>query len=207
MHLETARTLVMAAAMNHNSPSDEQLAATLEYFADRLGRIFAYFLCILEFEDDPDLTEDPTKTFRAWSLYTIQNACMESTLIAIRDLDDILSLRSDKKQNRKDDLRVSDFGFPSGARFLSTTERDDINKLIAHSTTAGIGLPQKRWHIWDLTSRTVAQSLAFLTWIEDHYTPSHFLSFTSSVATRTYTTRIFDYIQSEVAKNRINEEA
>lgn len=84
--------------------ADERLAPLMEYFGDRVNRAFAYFLCVLEFEDDEDLHADPTNNARAWSLQTIKNACMHTTLIALRDLDDFLSTR---KKQRQDDTTTA----------------------------------------------------------------------------------------------------
>lgn len=120
--------------------TDERLSPLMEYFGERLNRAFAYFLCVLEFEDDEDLHANPTYNSRAWSLQTIKNACMDSTLIALRDLDDFFTERepAKRKPHNGDDIRALNFGYKGSHAFLTQTERERINKLIAHTTTVGI---------------------------------------------------------------------
>src|SRR5438552_18947499 len=105
--------------------ADAELAPLMQHFGERLNRVFAYFFCSLEFEGDEDLRADSKDNARAWMLQTIENACIDITLIALRDLDDFLSPRT--ANSKVDDLKASAFGFAKRALFLALVERDRIN--------------------------------------------------------------------------------
>jgi hypothetical protein len=79
--------------MPDEAARDDELFPLLEYFAEKLNLVFSHFFCTLEFEQDEDLCGDVAKNARTWSLKTIQNACLHTTLIALRDLDDFLTPR------------------------------------------------------------------------------------------------------------------
>jgi hypothetical protein len=138
--------------MSEKRETDDRLGPLLEYFAERLNRVFAHFLCVLEFRDDEDAKGDPVKNDRTWTLMTIQNACLHESLIAIRDLDDFLAGRDSK--TRADDLTSSDFGDKIRRSFLSRSERKAISKLIAHTTTGGASSQGVRWDVWELLTIT-----------------------------------------------------
>src|SRR5438552_17076761 len=88
---------------------DEALINLVGYFAERVNRVFAYFYCVIMFEDDDDFTANPFDNGRAWGLQTIRGACLHTTLIALRDLDDVMKPRT--PNIRDGDLRLSDFGY------------------------------------------------------------------------------------------------
>ena len=178
--------------------TDERLGPLLEYFFERLNRVYAHFFCVLEFEKDPDLREDPGTNDRAWSLQTIQNGCFHASLIAIRDLDDFLTPRGPK--SKLDDLKASDFGYTESCSFLTLEERTAINKSIAHTTKVGAQSQRDRWKIWELTSKCIEQSVHFLKWVEGHYGLSHFILFTAALAGRTKLEKIHAYVAAEIAK-------
>lgn len=181
--------------MNQENPSDEELSPLLEHFTERLNRVFSYFFCILEFEEDPDLQNEPSNSSRAWRLQTIHNACLDMTLLALRDLDDIFAPRS--AGARFSDLRASDLGYSSSGRFLTTTERKQTNELVAHTTINGAVTRRKYWDIWEMTSKGVLQSIAMLEWIEARFGPSYFLTYTASLVSRTNTTKIHEHMAAE----------
>jgi hypothetical protein len=182
---------------SHNT--DARLAPLMEYFGERVNRVFAYFLCALEFDGDKDLRADPAHNTRAWSLQTIENACMDTTLIALRDLDDFLTTRT-----RPDDIRASDFNYPGSHTFLTQSERDNINKLIAHTTTAGVASQGFRWDILELASKGISQSMVFLRWVEKEYGLVHFNLYTAAIAIRTRTESQFEFISGEAKKRNAN---
>jgi hypothetical protein len=189
--------------VNESNQSEEKLSPQLEYVAERLNLIFAYFFCALEFEKDKDLNKKPEKNDRAWALQTIQNACLHTTLIALRDLDDFFSPR--KKQSKCDDIKASDFGFDKNYSFLTKSERDAINKRIAHTTLQGVQDQKSRWDIFELTTKGVSQSLEFLKWVEKSYEPhKYFLLWTAALACRKKTQSIFDWLAGEVVKRQSN---
>ncbi len=186
--------------MSDNSDTDGKLGPMLEYFSERLNRVYTHFFCVLEFEEDEDARGDPDKNDRTWSLQTIQNGCFHASLIAIRDLDDFFKPRDSK--SKPDDLKASDFGYTACRGFLTMSERVAINKLIAHTTIVGAQSQGFRWDIWELTSKCVAQSFEFLKWIESHYGFSHFLLFTAAFGCRTKTQKIHEYFAAEIAKRK-----
>ncbi len=100
---------------------------------------------------DEDFTANPAKNGRAWSLQTIHSACLHTTLLALRDLDDVLTPRAN--QSPPDDLKICDFGFPHSLTFLTKSERRSINKKIAHSTLPGAELPSYRWDVFELLTK------------------------------------------------------
>ena len=75
--------------MNDQAVDDGAFANSIGYFAERLNLAFAFYYCVYEFREDEDWMADDFENPRAWSLHTIREACLHSTLIAIRDLDDV----------------------------------------------------------------------------------------------------------------------
>lgn len=174
--------------MSEADPAD-RAGECLEYFAERLNRVFSLFFFRFEFREDDDLREGPGKNDRAWALQTIGNACLHETLIALRDLDDFLTPRT--ARTRDDDLRASDFGYDQRGGFLTAGEREQIHKLVVHSTTAGAAQQDFRWDVWELTTKCVAQSTAFLQWTE--HNQSFFRVWTAAMVSRTKTRQIYDF--------------
>ena len=186
--------------MSDKQSTDEHLSPLLEYFAERLNRVYAHFFCALEFDEDEEAKGDPGRNDRTWSLQTIQNGCSHASLIAIRDLDDFLTPRDSR--SKPDDLKASDFGYTESRSFLTASERNSINKRIAHTTIDGARSQGFRWDIWELTSKCVAQSFEFLKWVERHYGISHFLLFTAALGCRTKTQKIHEYVAAEISKRK-----
>lgn len=187
--------------------ADDRLGPLMEYFGERLNRTFAYFLCVLEFEDDEDFLADPTGNARAWSLLTIKNACMDGTLIALRDLDDFLTeecppKNSKRRQAQKDDIRAFRFGYPGSHTFLTEQERTKINKLIAHTTTEGAASQGFRWDVLELVTKGVSQCHAFLKWIEEEYGLAHFNLYTAALVIRIQSAKHLAYIRSEAERRK-----
>jgi hypothetical protein len=87
---------------------DEQISHMIAFFADRLNLVFAHFFCTIEFNGDQDFSALPTqenlKDARILGLRTIRGACLHTTLIALRDLDDVLTPRK-PNQNFRTTLR------------------------------------------------------------------------------------------------------
>ena len=107
--------------------------AVIEHFCSRLFLVFSGFFFTVEFKKERNLLNEPGMSRRSlWILPTIHDACLNTTLMAIRDIDDFLTPRMGG--SRKDDLKASDLGFKEGLGFLGKTERERINKLIMHST-------------------------------------------------------------------------
>ena len=188
--------------MSHEFHNDESVLVHLEYFADRLNLVFSYFFCTLEFRDDEDFVGEPGKSDRTWALKTIQNACLHTTLIALRDLDDFLRPRT--LHSEADDLKASDFGFPNPASFLATSEREAINKNIVHSTLRGVDAVGFRWDVFELATKGIRQAMQFLEWAEKHFGSEKNYAVTriNAYVCRRKTQEIYDYIRKEVEKHR-----
>lgn len=186
--------------MSQRPHSDEFVSARLEYFAERLNLVFSYFFCTLEFSEDEDFTDNPGKSDRTWALQTIQNACLHTTLIALRDLDDFLTPRT--AHSKPDDLKASDLGFPQTGSFLAKLERDDINKRIAHSTSLGVQSVGFRWDVFEIATKGIRQAIQFLEWAEQHFGLEHFLTWSAALVCRRKTQAIYNYIAKEVEKHR-----
>jgi hypothetical protein len=182
--------------------SDAELGSAMEYFAERLNRVFSYFFFVIEYTDDEDLKGDPSDSGRVWMLKTMQNACMEMTLIAIRDLEDVLSER--RGCQRESDFKAVDLGYPRPASFLTKAERDGINETIAHTTTKGPAAVGWKWEMWDLATRAISQSLDFLNWFEGHYGISYYHAYTAALLCRTQTEKIQSVLASEFDRRRSN---
>ena len=122
--------------------------------------------------------------------------------MALRDLDDFFTPRG--KNSREDDLRASDFGSTDGRSFLSDTERDNINKLIAHTTTRGAANPNARWDAWELTVKAVSQATAFLKWLESRHL-SNFYLFTAALNCRVTANRILSSINTSMSLKEVEK--
>jgi hypothetical protein len=181
--------------------TDAKLAPLMEHFAERLNRVFAYFVFVLEFEGDEDLDADSTHNTRAWRMQTIKNACLHTTLIALRDLDDFLAPRVPR--TKPDDLKASDFGLKKRLCFLAVGERERINKLVAHTTSVGAQTQDFRWDILELASKCISQSLEFLKWVEKEYDLRYFYLYTAAVVIRNRAGSQFESIVREAEKRRV----
>ena len=182
--------------------TDARLAPLMEHFSERLNRAFAYFFCALEFDGDEDLRADPTHNARAWSLQTIENACIDTALFALRDLDDFLTTRT--THTEPDDIRASDFGYKGSHRFLTPSEREKINKLVAHTTTVGAASQGFRWDVLELATKGVSQCMEFLKWVEKEYGLAHFNLYTAALVIRNRSESQLAFICSEAERQRSN---
>lgn len=184
---------------------DRKVAPHLEYFADRSNLLFSYYFYILEFRDDEDFAKEASENDRVWMLKTIQNACLHTSLIALRDLEDFFTARTSR--TKQDDLRASDFGMSQSLTFLTAEERKWINKLIAHTTQHGAAKVGYRWDLLELISKAVAQCDAFLEWIKKNYSLEHFNTWTAAAATQAKTKAILKAIQQEAKHKKTKAES
>ena len=178
-------------APHDSEEADSQLCVQLECFADRLNLVFSVFFCHFEFENLGENLNNRNLD-RSWVQRTTYNACLHTSLVALRDLDDFFKPRD--KRTRKDDLRASDFGCPCVRSFLTDTEREAINKGIAHITTFGAGNPNARWDVWELTVKAVSQATAFLKWVETQSLSSNFYLYTAALNCRGTSNKILSSI-------------
>jgi hypothetical protein len=184
--------------MTDETFDDDALINLVGYFAERVNLVFAYFYCVIMFEDDEDFTANPFDNGRAWALQTIRDACLHSTLIALRGLDDVIKPRTEN--TREDDLRLSDFGYTKRLSFLTKSERERINKEIAHATLPGSEPAKRRWDIFELATKGVRQSLTFMKWVQEHFASTHPAASLSTIYFRTRTESTYDYFAQAVAE-------
>jgi len=177
---------------------DEQISRMIAFFADRLNLVFAHFFCKIEFDGDDDFRAAPTfenlRNPRIQGLLIIRSACLHTTLIALRDLGDVLS---QKPKSKPDDLRASDFGYPPVASFLPDSDRNSINKAIAHSTIFDVTASQ-RWNINNLVMKCVEQSLS-LRWLEENR------DWSSALFCRTRIESTYDYLTKRLKEIRASD--
>ena len=186
--------------MSEQTFDDDTLIELVAYFAERVYLVFAYFYSVIIFEDEEDLEANPWENGRAWGLRTIQCACLHTTLIALRDLDDVMSPRTEK--TKIDDLRLSDFGYPKPLSFLTKTDRRRINKEIAHTTLPVSDPTKRRWDIFELATKGVRQSLTFMEWVEQHFATTHPVASLMTMPHRSRTERTYEYFVGALKKRR-----
>lgn len=105
---------------------------------------------------------DEQQLFLPYEYVAIATLCLASSLLAIRKFDDFFK---DKKA-RHDDVTVSDFGYePSSV--LANAERRNINKRIAHFTTAMNDTGNEGWAIDDLLFRLSGPLRNFLIFLAE----------------------------------------
>lgn len=187
--------------MSDESPdeTDRRVGPHLEYFAERANLLFCYHFFIIEYRDDEDLMGEPSESPRAWRIKSIQNACLHTSLIALRDLEDFFTPRTNR--TKADDLRASDFGLSRSMQFLADDERKWINKLIAHTTQHGAAQRGYSWDIHELISKAVAQCDTFLEWIKENYSVAHFNTWTAAAGTQSIIRSIMKSITAEIRRH------
>ena len=188
--------------MNPTPHEDDMAFAVIEHFCSRLFLVFSCFFFTVEFKKDRNLLNELGMSRRSlWILPTIHDACLNTTLMAIRDIDDFLTPRMGG--SRKDDLKASDLGFKEDFGFLGKTERERINKLIMHSTkVAAYGNQESSWDIGELTSKCVSQSLYFLRWVQANCkSAKHQKAWAAAVFYTTQTEAILEYAKKVKASN------
>lgn len=189
----------------HSLEGDDGISPHMEYFAERVNLLFSYYFCFLEIHGDEDLQDDPSVNARTWMLQTMQTACLHTSLIALRDLDDFFTPRTPK--SKKDDLKASDFGVNDSLKFLTGTERRSINKLIAHTTRLGASNQLYSWDILELIAKAISQVDQFLDIIKKEYgLLEHFNTYTAAIVLQKKTKSIFDYIKREISQLSVASE-
>jgi hypothetical protein len=186
--------------MDEQPSHDEVVANLVGYFSERLLRVFSYFYCVVEFETDDDFTADASNNGRAWALQTIREACLHTTLLALRDLEDVLTPRTPK--SKPDDFKISDLGFPTSLSFLAKSEREAINKRIAHSTLPGATPGSIRWDVFELVTKGVQQSLTFLEWASNQRGTDQFQTWTGALMCHAMNKKIYDHFASTTNERR-----
>lgn len=158
-----------------SATGNDKTVAIMEHFGGRLHLVFSYFFFSVEFKKDKKFIGEFLKTrvptMRGLGILIIQDACLNTTLMAIRDLDEFFKKRANG--TRPDDLKASDLGYDEGLAFLTKSERERINKVIMHSTDTALEDPETAWDIGELISKCISQSLHFLNWVKANYSDKH----------------------------------
>jgi hypothetical protein len=121
----------------------DELVEFVIHFTDRLYLVFAYPFFVCEFRRDLPLRNTALSPLdlaglRPVRLITICRACVYTSLMALRDMDNVLAVKRDKEP--PDDVKAHSFGYPGGS-FLTSDERKTINKVVVHSTTHAYLIP------------------------------------------------------------------
>ena len=105
---------------------------------------------------------DEQQLFLPYEYGAIAMSCLTGSLLAIRKFDDFFK----DKKTRHDDVTVSDFSYKPSS-ILTNAERQDINKRIAHFTTAMDDVRNESWAIDDLLFRFSGPMRDFLTFLAE----------------------------------------
>jgi hypothetical protein len=158
--------------------TEEDKLRAIRLLYNRLHRGFTLYLWIDRVY--PLLAEHPRAQRTRVEILSVKNACVESTLMSVRDIDDFFRPRTDR--SRDNDLHATDFyGFRCPGPFLSAKERDSINRWIAHLTyspiwegTSGLETePTKNWDSADLVERAAHAVFGFIDHVEREISRRH----------------------------------
>lgn len=144
-------------------PNRIELEAAWGDLQSRMFQCFTQFFWILEI--GPRLREAAPPARKL-----VANAVVESTLLAVRDLDDFFA----KDRERDGDIRAIHFGYHSPGSFLTKDERDGINQKLVHLTYRAIreglkvpgGPNPRQWNAADLIERAMSCAIPFLEFLE-----------------------------------------
>jgi hypothetical protein len=152
--------------MNSSPLDNEKAVALVHHFAGRLFLVFSYAFFKAEFKNELSLLQNPKMYGRGLRIPAIHDACVNTTLMAIRDLDEFFT----PHKSRTDDVKASDLGLGKDLKFLSKSERENINKMIMHSTTVAAYANQPiQLDVGELSSKCVSQSFYFFKWVKENY--------------------------------------
>jgi hypothetical protein len=159
--------------MATSSHQADRKADLVLHFADRVLLAFSYFFFTIEFKKELHFPPSHPTRRTLWILPTIRAACLGTTLMVIRDVDNFLTPRTE--DSRPDDVKASDLGLKEDLSFLARSERRRINKLIIHSTTVAAYEKQDvPWDIGELTLKCAYQGLHFLKWVQTNLTSKEY---------------------------------
>ena len=151
--------------MKSNLPhhEDDSVAEMIHHFGSRLFLVFSSFFFLDEFKKDKEFinkfSKEPYPDIRGFSLAIIQTACLNSTLLAIRDLDDFFKPRT--RDSRDDVLKASDLEYQVSLEFLTQSERKRISKIIMHSTVTAVENQAAEWTFKNLLQNALLKAFTF----------------------------------------------
>jgi hypothetical protein len=140
-------------------------------------RFLQFFTLLIWKTKGLDAMERAGGTLSRGELQLLDIAALESTLMSLRDIDDFFNTRA-----RADDLRATDFGaFQDMGSYLQPSEREILNKALAHLTDFRISTKQKavvpppanELDVFDITARAVAMSAKFLDFLSITFATFH----------------------------------
>jgi hypothetical protein len=115
-------------------PTEKDRKQAVDLLINRLNQAFAIYFWMKTVR--PMLATHSGFKNRNFEIETVQNACLQSTLMCIRDLDDFFTT---KDKTWESDVRAKDFiGYKSTGSFLTDEERRKIHQWIVHLTYEGI---------------------------------------------------------------------
>lgn len=150
--------------INSTQPTRDELEVAWEDFQSRVFQCFVKLVWIKDVT--PCLNGVATRHTKL-----IANATTESTLLAVRDLDDFFSVSGE----RDGDMRAIHYsGYRSPGGFLTKPERDSINKKLIHLTYRAVkermkateNFNPRQWDSADLVERTMKAVVHFLSFLE-----------------------------------------
>jgi len=115
-------------------PTAAQMDRAFELYYNRLFRFFVPYLWINRIP--PIIETLPEFPAKHAAVVVVLNACVETALMGLRDLDDFF--RPNRRNDKPNSIRASDFGFRAPNRVLSFSERASINTHAAHLSYAPV---------------------------------------------------------------------
>ena len=156
---------------------DEKLRALILLFS-RLTRCFTPLLWITRVH--PMLAVHPRFPRETLAVLTVKNACVESALMSVRDLDDFFRQRT--ARDRATDIRADDFfDYQSPGTFLSEAERQSINQHVAHLTYQPVwagktGIPpddEQNWNTAEFTRKALRAAFGLMDHLDRELSLKH----------------------------------
>src|SRR5438552_658038 len=155
------------ALSNRIVPTEDEKLRAFALLYNRLIRAFTLYFWKSRIL--PMLDVHATFADNQFEVESVRNACVESVLMSVRDLDDFF--RPKTTNDRESDFRAADFnGYTSPVPFLSAAERDSINQWVAHLTyqpvwtnTTGIAPDTSRvWNTVELVGKAARAVIGFM---------------------------------------------
>lgn len=158
-------------------PLENEKLRAIDLLYNRLNQAFVLYFWVRRVQ--PMLAAHSSFSDADFEIGTIHNACVASTLMSIRSLDDFFRLKEQRKDKKdkahESDVHVTDFfGFQSSGSFLSETERESIHRWIAHQTyhpiwTGKTGIApdsNQEWNTADLVEKAARALFGFMDFLE-----------------------------------------
>lgn len=167
--IQLSRTPVYEQGPMPKKPTARSRVELEAAWEDLQGRIFQCFALLVWLVDIKPRLQEPVPRRRK----LVANATVESTLLAVRDLDDFFSADN----GRDEDIRATHYGYASPGRFLTKDVRDGINQKLVHLTYRAVkerlntpdGPNPRQWDSADLVERAMDRVLPFFDFLEREF--------------------------------------